>query len=207
MCAGSPLDPAPRRVDQLGPQLRRRGRRCGCTTAGSRRSRAACRRSRRSSPSAASASGSPSRSPLSRSSADHRLAGGERRLAGQLRVRRGRRLAGEPVRRLAGQAAVAADHGADRQVQLAPPGDVGEVAERAAHGDAGALVHLGRAGARRTGISTPKTGEVTVRAEQRLVALVVGVGDQRDARWRSARAGSSRSSTGPPSGRWNATRW
>ena len=30
-----------------------------------------------------------------------------------------------------------------------------------------------------TGISTPNTGEVTVRPEQRLVALVVGVGDQR----------------------------
>ena len=39
-------------LDHLGAQLGRRGRRCGCTTGGWRRSRAACRPSRRSSPSA-----------------------------------------------------------------------------------------------------------------------------------------------------------
>src|SRR3546814_8097621 len=37
----------------------------------------------------------------------------------------------------------AADDGADREVQLSPPLDVGEVTEGAAHRDAGALVRLG----------------------------------------------------------------
>jgi hypothetical protein len=38
---------------------------------------------------------------------------------------------------------VAGDDRAGRQLQLAPPDDVGEVTEGAAHGDAGALVRLG----------------------------------------------------------------
>ena len=74
---------------------------------------------------------------------DDRLAGGEGRLALEVLVRRGGLLAREPLGGVAGHPAVAADHRADRQLELAPPGDVGEVAERAAHGDAGALVHLG----------------------------------------------------------------
>ena len=43
-----------------------------------------------------------------------------------------------------------------------------------------APLSISAAGWASTGISTPKTGEVTVRAEERLVALVVGVRDQRD---------------------------
>ena len=74
---------------------------------------------------------------------DHRLAGAEGGLPRQLGVRRSRRLGGEPLGRLAVQPAVAADDRADRQLQLAPPGHVGQVAERAAHRDAGALVGLG----------------------------------------------------------------
>ena len=70
-----------RGTSRAGP---RRGRRCGCTTAGWSRSRAACRRSRRSWPSAGSATGSPSRSPDARSRVDDRGARRERRLAGEL---------------------------------------------------------------------------------------------------------------------------
>ena len=125
--------------------------------------------------------GSPSRSPLSRSRVDHLLAGGEDRLAGEALVGRGGVGRGEPLRRLAGEPAVAADHGAHRQRQLAPPLHVGEVTEGAAHDQAGALVHLGRrvrdhrdldAEHRRGGRG----------AEQLLVALVVGVRDERDGR-------------------------
>ena len=63
--------------------------------------------------------------------------------------------------------------------QLAPPGDVGEVAEGAAHRDAGALVRLGqRVRQHRDLDAEDRRGDR--RAEQRLVALVVGVRDQRD---------------------------
>ena len=54
-CAAGPTR-SRRRARSARRAGRRRGRRCGCTTAASRRSRAACRPSRRSSPSAASAS-------------------------------------------------------------------------------------------------------------------------------------------------------
>ena len=64
--------------------------------------------------------------------------------------------------------------------ELAPPRDVGDVAERAHHGDAGALVGCGQ----RMG----DDGDLDVeqrrahgRAEARLVALVVGMGDEGDA--------------------------
>ena len=70
-----------------------------------------------------------------------------------------------------------------------------------------APLSVSAAGCARTGISTPNTGEVTVRAEQRLVALVVGVRDQRD---HAAAISSGRvvsTWTGLPSGRWKATRW
>src|SRR5690606_37047119 len=67
---------------------------------------------------------------------DHRLAGREGRLAGEVGVLRGGLLTGEPLRRLAGETAVAADDGAYGKLQLAPPQDVGEVTEGAAHRDA-----------------------------------------------------------------------
>ena len=71
-------------------------------------------------------------------------------------------------------------HRAGRQVELAPPDDVGQVAEGADHRDAGALVGLGqRVGEDRHLDAEHRGGDR--RAEQRLVALVVGVGDQRDA--------------------------
>ena len=57
---------------------------------------------------------------------------------GERRVRR--RV--DAVRRLGQQPPVAADHHPGVEPQLAPPGHVGEVAERADHRDAGALVRL-----------------------------------------------------------------
>ena len=86
---------------------------------------------------------------------------------------------------------------ARRQVELAPPHDVGGVAERADHRDADALLGIGERGARRTGTRTPNSGVRDLGAEQRLVALVVGMGDERDARGDAARAGWSRSRRRP----------
>ena len=66
------------------------------------------------------------------------------------------------------------------EVELAPPRDVGGVAEGADHGDAGALVGLGQlVGEDRDLDAEDRRGDGG--AEQRLVALVVGVGDERDA--------------------------
>ncbi len=73
-----------------------------------------------------------------------------------------------------------ADARPGRQVELAPPGHVGEVAEGADHRDAGALVGLGeRVGEHRHLDPEHRGGHR--RAEQRLVPLVVGVRDERDA--------------------------
>ena len=58
-----------------------------------------------------------------------------------------------------------------------------------------------------TGTSTPNSGVRHGRAEQRLVALVVGVRDERDAGGEQLGAASSRCRRRRPSGRWNATRW
>ena len=110
---------------------------------------------------------------------DHRLAGREGRLAGQLGVRRRGGLADSHGGRLAQQPAVAADNRAHRQLQLAPPRHVGEVAERAAHRDAGALVGLGGVVGHHRDLDAEDRGGHR-RAEERLVALVVGVGDQCD---------------------------
>ena len=65
------------------------------------------------------------------------------------------------------------------------------------------------AGCASTGISTPKTGEVTVVPNSALVALVVGVRDQGDARGDQLGAGRLDRRRDRPvgSGRWKATRW
>ena len=82
----------------------------------------------------------------------------------------------------ASEPAVAPHHGARRQLQLAPPHDVGGVAERADHRDAGPLLGIGErvrdapAPARRTAAC------VTVVPKRSAVALVVGMRDERDAR-------------------------
>ena len=93
---------------------------------------------------------------------------------------RARRRDDEPVRGLAQDAAVAAHHRARRQLQLAPPLHVGQVAERAAHRDAGALVGLGQ-GVRQDGDLDVEQRRADRGAEQVLVALVVRVRDERDA--------------------------
>ena len=85
------------------------------------------------------------------------------------------------VGRLGDDAAVEADDRAVGQVELAPPHHVGDVAEGADHGDAGALVLLGEV-VRDHGHLDAEHGRGHGRAEQRLVALVVGVRDEGDAR-------------------------
>ena len=105
------------------------------------------------------------------------------------------------------QPAVATDDGAHRQVQLAPPGDVGEVAEGAAHRDAGALVGLrGLVRDDRDLDAEDRRGDGG--AEERLVALVVGVGDQRDDGGDQLGAGGLDATTAATRpALWNATRW
>ena len=101
-------------------------------------------------------------------------------LAGQPRVGLTGVVGGEPGRCGGDDAAVAADDAARRQVELAPPRDVGGVAERADHGDAGALVRLGQ----RVGDDRDLDAEdrrAHGLADEAGVALVVGVGDHRHA--------------------------
>ena len=83
----------------------------------------------------------------------------------------------DPIRGVHDDASVALDDGAQRQVQVAPPFDVGHVAERTAHGDAGALVHFrGLVGEDRN--LDMEQRRVDVLAEIRLVTLVVRMRDQ-----------------------------
>ena len=87
----------------------------------------------------------------------------------------------DAVRRIGCDAAPAVHDGAHRQVQLAPPRHVGGVAERADHGDAGALVGLGQVMRHHRHLH-PEQRRGDRRAEQRLVPGVFGVGHQRHAR-------------------------
>ncbi len=82
--------------------------------------------------------------------------------------------------------------------ELPPPLHVGQVAERAAHRDACTLVGLG-AGWATTGTSTPKTGVRTVVPNSGLIALVVGMRDQGDAR-RDQLGPGGLDVDGPPAG-------
>ncbi len=84
------------------------------------------------------------------------------------------------VRCVGQQPAVAADDGPHRQVQLAPPRDVVRVAERADHGDAGALVGLRQFVGVDGHLDAVERGAHRG-AEERLVPLVVGVGHEGDA--------------------------
>ena len=119
-------------------------------------------------------------------------------IVGGLRRRRVARFPARAAPRDRTQRAVRLHDGAHRQVQLAPPDDVGEIAERADHRDAGALVGAGQR------MREDRHGHVEERrphlaAEQRLVALVVRMRDQRDAGRQQLRAASSRSrSRSPP---------
>ena len=87
---------------------------------------------------------------------------------------------GTPGGGVLGDAARPRHDAARRQVELAPPHDVGDVAERADHGDARPLVGLGEVVGQH-GHLDPEERGAHGRAEARRVALVVGVGDQRHA--------------------------
>ena len=63
---------------------------------------------------------------------------------GLLGSRRRRRSPSPPRPRHPAQRAIGLDDRADRQLQLAPPGDVGGIAECADHGDAAALFRIGQ---------------------------------------------------------------
>ena len=104
--------------------------------------------------------------------------------------------------------AVRQDDRAHRQRQLAPPDHVGEVAEGADHRDAAALLGIGQrmrpspAPARRTAACS------TVGAEERLVALVVGMRHERDARRNQLRPRRLDLDVAPPvRARANRMRW
>ena len=80
----------------------------------------------------------------------------------------------DPRRGLGGETPVEADEGPRRQVQFAPPGDVGDIAERTDHGDTGALVGVGQGVGQHRHFDLEERGAHRG-AEQRLITLVVGV--------------------------------
>ncbi len=86
---------------------------------------------------------------------------------------------GDPLRSLGLHAATARYYRSDRQVELSPPRHVRQVSESAAHGDAGTFVLLGQRVRHHRDLDAEERGGHGA-AEQRLIALVVGVGDQRD---------------------------
>ncbi len=85
------------------------------------------------------------------------------------------------------EASVHLEDRADRQRQLAPPRDVRHVAERADHRDAGPLLGV-RERVRPDRDASLEQRRDRLGAEQRLVARVVGVRHQRDARRQQLRA-------------------
>ena len=107
---------------------------------------------------------------------------------GQLPVRGPASLAGDGGRRGGQQPAVRAEHRADRQVQVPPPGHVGSVAERADHRDAGALGRVGqRVGQHRHRHAEQRRGHGG--PGQPGVPPVAGVRDQRHAGGQQFRPG------------------
>ncbi len=84
------------------------------------------------------------------------------------------------------QRAVGLDDGADRQRELAPPRHVGDVAEGADHRDAAALGRIGEC-VRLDRHADAEQRRFDLAAEQRLVAVVVRVRDERNARWNQLR--------------------
>ena len=96
--------------------------------------------------------------------------------------------AGDPRRRRRQQAAVRAEQRPGVQVEITPPGHVGGVAERADHGDAGALAGVGqRMRPHRHRHAEQRRGHR--RAGQRRVTLIVWMGDQRHAGGQQLRPG------------------
>ena len=84
------------------------------------------------------------------------------------------------LRRSGQQPAVPADHRPRGELQLAPPGDVGGVAERADHRDARPLLGISERVRAHWHLGVEQRGE-HLGAEQLAVALVVGMGDERNA--------------------------
>ena len=110
----------------------------------------------------------------------HPLFGGEHRRTGEFLVRRASGLGRDPVRHPGDDPAVPAHDRSGVQLQLTPPRDVRGVTERTDHRDARALVGFGqRVGDH--GDLDPEHRRGDGLTEQWLVALVVGMGDQRDA--------------------------
>ena len=130
--------------------------------------------------------GSPTRSPDSLEELDDpgpRLRGRQVRelIVGLLRARRIDRLPALAAERHRPQRAVRLDDRPYRQRERAPPHDVGQIAERADHGDAGPLRGVGEL-VRLHRHADTEHRRLDVRPEERLVALVVGVRDERHAR-------------------------
>jgi hypothetical protein len=98
------------------------------------------------------------------------------------------RVTRQPVGDRRREPSVATDHAARRQVEFPPPRHVGRVTERADHRDARPLVGLGqRVGHHRNFDAEHRRPDRG--AEQTLVPLVVGVGDEGDAADDELRAG------------------
>ena len=111
---------------------------------------------------------------------DRPLLGGVARRTGEQGVVRAAAIGGDPLGHVGQDAAVPADDGAGRQLQLTPPDDVGEVAERADHGNARALLGISQAVGDDRDLDI-EAGRPDSRSEERLVALVIRVRDERDA--------------------------
>ena len=108
---------------------------------------------------------------------DDDLTCGERRLSGGLLEDALAFLVFDPIRGIHDDASVALDDGTQRQVQVAPPFDVGHVAERTAHGDASALVHFRGLVRQNRHLHVEQRG-VDILAEILLVTLIVRMRDQ-----------------------------
>jgi hypothetical protein len=106
------------------------------------------------------------------------------RLAGELVVGPG----GHAGRRLEDEPAVPADDRPGRQVELPPPRHVSRVAERTDHGDARAFVRLGEVMRDHRDLDAEQRGAHGA-PEQRPIALVVRMCDERDARRDQLRPG------------------
>ena len=86
-----------------------------------------------------------------------------------------------PVRGVGHQPSVATHHAPGRQAQLTPPDDVGHVAERADHRDAGPLLGVGEVmRLHRHACAEQRCHHIG--AEERLVSRIRGVRHERDAR-------------------------
>ena len=87
----------------------------------------------------------------------------------------------DPLRCVLHQSSITTDHRTRWQLEFAPPDDVGEVTERADHGDAGSFVDLCKFVSTHWNFDTEERG-LDGFAEERLISGVIGMRDERDAR-------------------------